>query len=207
MSQLLQALQQDKYLTPPGVTIPAEYVQVVPEYAQLAEILHQYNRKIHRVAPDGNCLFRALAHQAFGDQMYHAQMRKALVKLISDNMEKYKALYMGRRKLFSEHVNCMFKDGMWGTQLEIQAAADYLGLPIYELMYCSATNSHKWIAFKPRHVLAEEMVPQPHFPFTVDHIELLHNKYHYDSIISGKECKLQTPSLNPVEDTQIMHIT
>ena len=127
---MLQGLQQEfpKYLTPPGVTIPAEYVQVVPEYAQLAEIVHQYNCKIHRVTPDGNCLFRALAHQTFGDQMYHAQMHKSLVKLINDNMEKYKPLYMGRRKPFSEHVNCMLKDGIWGTQLEIQAAADCLDL-------------------------------------------------------------------------------
>ena len=69
MLQLLQGLQQEfpKYLTPSGVTIPSEYIQVTPEYAQLAEIVHQYSRKIHRVTPDGNCLFRELAHQTFGD--------------------------------------------------------------------------------------------------------------------------------------------
>ena len=72
----------------------------------------------------------------------------------------------------------MYKDGIWGTQLEIQAAADCLALPIYELMYNSETSCHKWIAFKPRHTesLLEEIMPQPHFPFTVDHIQLLHNK-------------------------------
>ena len=79
-----------KYLAPPGVSIPTEYVQVFPEYQQMAATVNQYNRTIHRIAPDGNCLFRALAHQAFGDQIYHAQMRKALVTLISDNLERYK---------------------------------------------------------------------------------------------------------------------
>jgi len=80
----------------------------------------------------------------------------------------------------------MYKDGLWGAQLKIKAAADCLVLSINELMYNSATSCHKWIAFKPYHTvsLLEEIMPQPHFPFTVDHIELLYNKYHYDSIVS-----------------------
>ena len=152
---MLQELQQPfpKYLAPPGITIPAEYVQVIPEYTTLTAIVQQYSRKIYRVAPDGNCLFRALSHQAFGDQAYHTQMRKVLVTLISDNMEKYQPFYMGRNT-FTEHISSMSKDGIWGTQLEIQAAADCLGLPIYELMYCSPASSYKWITFKPHHVLS-----------------------------------------------------
>jgi len=54
----------------------------------MAAVVNQYNRTIHRVAPDSNCLFRSLAHQAFGDQIYHAQMRKALVTMISNDLER-----------------------------------------------------------------------------------------------------------------------
>ena len=115
----------------------------------MAEAINKYNRTIHRVAPDGNCLFRALAHQAFGDQTRHTQMRKVLVMFISDNLQRYKFLYMGRRNGFEEHVDMMSKDGIWDTQLEMQAATDCLGVPVYELMYCSATNIHKWTTFKP----------------------------------------------------------
>ena len=186
-------------------------MQVIPAYTQLNDIVQQYSRRIHRVAPDGNCLFRGLSHQAFGDQMYHTQIRKAIVTQISNNLEKYQPFYIGRNP-FHEHVGSMYKDGTWGTQLEIQAAADCFRLPIYELIYNSTTNCHKWIAFKPRHTvsLPEETMPQPHFPFTVDHIELLHNKYHYDSIVSDNFCKLQASllfaSLTPVENTNIIHI-
>jgi len=177
-------------------------MQVIPEYTQLTDIVQKYSRKIHRVAPDGNCLFRTLSHQAFGDQMYHTQMRKALVMLISNNMEKYRPIYIGRNP-FYDHVSSMSKDRIWGTQVEIQAAADYLKLPIYELMYDSVTSRHKWIAFKPRHIesMTEENMPQPHFPFTTDHIELLHNQYHYDSIVSNSYCKLSVPIFNTVDIT------
>ena len=65
--------------------------------------------------------------------------------LISDNLERYKPLYIGRRNGLEEHVNWMSKDRICGTQLEIQAVSDCLGVPVYELMYCSATSSHKWI--------------------------------------------------------------
>ena len=50
-------------------------------------------------------------------------MHKALVIVISDNLEGYKPLYIGRRNGIKEHVDRMSKDGMWGTQLEIQAAS------------------------------------------------------------------------------------
>jgi len=54
-------------------------------------------------------------------------------------------------------------------------------------MYDSATSCHKWIAFKPHHTesLTEEIIPQPHFSFTTNHNELLHNQYFYDSIVSS----------------------
>ena len=72
-------------------------------------------------------------------------------------------------------------------QLEIQAAADCLRLLIYELL--PQMDSHVMYTVS----LRKEIMPQPHFPFTVDHIELLH-KYHYDSIVSDNFCKLQVPS-------------
>ena len=44
----LQELPQPfpKYLAPPGTTIPAEYMQVIPPYTQLNDIVQQYSCKI-----------------------------------------------------------------------------------------------------------------------------------------------------------------
>ena len=74
-------------------------------------IVQKYGRKIHRVTPDGNCLFRALSHQTFGDQMYHIQMRAALVMQISNNLKEYQPFYIGRNP-YHEHVASMYKDGI-----------------------------------------------------------------------------------------------
>ena len=48
-------------------------------------------------------------------------------------------------------------------------------------------------------------MPQSHFLY-IDQSELLHNKHHYDSIVSDNFHKLQLPSLTPVENTEIIHI-
>ena len=111
---MLQGLQQSfpKYLAPPGTTILAEYMQVIPAYTQLNDIVQQYGRKIHHVTLDGSCLFRALSHQAFGDQMYHIQLRAALIMQISNNLKKYQQFYIGRNP-YHEHVASMYKDGVW----------------------------------------------------------------------------------------------
>ena len=105
---MLQGLQQPfpKYLAPPGTAIPAEYMQVMPAYTQLIDIVQQHGCRIHRVTPHGNCLFRALSHQAFGDQI---QMRAALVMQISNNLKKYQPFYIGRN-LYHEHVASMYKE-------------------------------------------------------------------------------------------------
>ena len=140
-------------------------MRVIPAYTQLNDIVQQHGRKIHCVTPDGNCLIRALSHQAFGDQIYHIQMRAALVIQISNNLKKYQPFYIP----YHEHVVSMYKDGVWGTQLELQATADCIRLPIYELIYNSTTGCHKWIVFKPCHflLLPEDIImPQLHFPFT-----------------------------------------
>ena len=50
--------------------------------------------RIHRVTPDGNYPFKALSHQAIADQMYHIQMRVALVMQISNNLKKYQPFYI-----------------------------------------------------------------------------------------------------------------
>ena len=69
-------------------------MQVIPAYTQLNDILQQYGCRIYRVTPDGNCPFKALSHQAFADQMYHIQMRVALVMQISNNLKKYQPFYI-----------------------------------------------------------------------------------------------------------------
>ena len=69
-------------------------------------------------------MFRAISHQTFGVEDKHREVRLALHKTIQINYERYQCLWISNGT-FSEHVENIKSCGVWGTQMELQAASDY----------------------------------------------------------------------------------
>ena len=85
---------------------------------------------IRDVRGDGNCLFRALAFVVTGDEEHHMMIRRGLVAYMrqhKNNAKHYIILeprgnnFLDRN--FENQMREMEKDGTWGTQAEIIAAA------------------------------------------------------------------------------------
>ena len=75
---------------------------------------------------------------------------------------------------------------IWGTDLEIRAAASYLQLPIYVCTQRSQTLEYYWECFEPLTVLTQ---PKEHYfsdiPQTksLGHLEICHReRCHYDVV-------------------------
>ncbi|CAI5463675.1 unnamed protein product [Closterium sp. Yama58-4] len=87
------------------------------------------------MAADGNCLFRAVAHQVLGDAAFHRDLRH----LCLDYMEK-------ERDHFSQFVTESFsayckrkrRDKVHGNNLELQALAELFNRPIH--IFCYSTE-------------------------------------------------------------------
>ena len=95
---------------------------------------------------DGNCLFHALADQICLDSNQAGEVRMAIVNFIADNRDVYRALlplsdiHNGQSQeyplnldefaQFDEYLHLLAKDGIWGGELEIYAAAQYFGISI-----------------------------------------------------------------------------
>ncbi|CAK9104225.1 OVARIAN TUMOR DOMAIN-containing deubiquitinating enzyme 12 (OTU domain-containing protein 12) (Deubiquitinating enzyme OTU12) [Durusdinium trenchii] len=80
---------------------------------------------------DGNCQFRALAHQWFGSEEHHASLRTAVVQQLKDWPERYKVWETAEFD-YEFWVDRMALDGVeWGTGLTLRAAADLLGAEIH----------------------------------------------------------------------------
>ncbi|KAF8086022.1 hypothetical protein N665_0639s0031 [Sinapis alba] len=70
---------------------------------------------------DGNCQFRALADQLFGNPDYHKHVRKHIVK----QLKQQRTLYEGYVPMkYRHYTRKMKKLGEWGDHLTLQAAAD-----------------------------------------------------------------------------------
>ena len=135
---------------------------------------------------DGNCMFRAIAHQLYGLDKQHLQLRLTLQEVIQKNAKHYKPLWIGKDN-FSTHVKQVHLAGVWGTQVELQATSDLLGVPVYVALL-NTKGIYCWNKFKPRKMITEEPVNRmsfPIYPFTVQHLEIGQNnmRNHYDSII------------------------
>lgn len=145
-------------------------------------------------------MFRAIAHQLYGLDQQHSQLRLTLQEVIDKNIKHYEPLWIGK-DTFSTHVNQIKLAGVWGTQVELQATSDLLGVPVYVALL-NSKGIYCWNLFKPRRMDIEDPVNRlsiPIYPFTLNHIEIAQNHMHnhYDSIIPifpGGHA-LQTPTI------------
>ena len=74
------------------------------------------------VAADGNCFFRAIAHQIEGDENEHRKYREMVVEYIMEQRENFEP-FVEYNMNFDEYCNTMKKCGTWAGHMEIQAAS------------------------------------------------------------------------------------
>ena len=60
------------------------------------EFLNYQARKCHNVMGDGNCMFRAIAHQLYGLDQQHSQLCLTLKEAMERNTKHYEPLWIGK---------------------------------------------------------------------------------------------------------------
>lgn len=83
-------------------------------------------------AGDGNCLFRAVAHQVYGDQEYHHIVRDRCMTYIESELYFFQSYIAGD---VHAYVQRMRQHGEWGDHVEIQAMSEIYGRPIHVYAY------------------------------------------------------------------------
>jgi len=92
---------------------------------------HEAGLRIVKIDNDGNCLFRAISFQVYGDVQHHKLVRQKCMDYIHLN-GKYFAAFIDsdRYRSVSDYVKEHRKDKVWGDNLEIQAVAELYDLPV-----------------------------------------------------------------------------
>ncbi|GAB9469156.1 hypothetical protein Gpo141_00006444 [Globisporangium polare] len=80
--------------------------------------------KLFEVEADGNCLFRSIGDQLFGDQHQHVEIRKRIVDLIALKRDDFEP-FMEDEEKFEHYCTRMREDGTWGGNQELYAAAKH----------------------------------------------------------------------------------
>ena len=175
--------------------------------------LSQQQRKRKSIQADGNCLFRALSHLAYGIEDKHATFRESLIKFILNNRPAFEKYIMTGS--FEEHVKAL-SDGAWGTQVELFATASYYQLPVYVCSPHPQTDKYRWLVFQPvdsSDLLFDEKqtLHQPNN----SHVELCHTwGDHFDCVLNLHDAFPLTPphlddaldsSHLPLDENQTLH--
>lgn len=105
-------------------------VSVAEARARLQGVMELYQVKSCPVAADGNCQFRALAHQLYSDEGKHSVVRALVVARLETSPELYADFV---HEDYSQYVKRMALDGEWGDNVTLQAASDALGSEVHIL--------------------------------------------------------------------------
>lgn len=150
--------------------------------------LAKYQRFIDVIAGDGNCFFRAISKELFASEKFHQQLRQILVTFILHNPSLFQALDFTNN--FKKHCNKMLRNGTYATQVELQAMATFLQLPLYVFTKPSPAKDWQWTCFVPQkfapssygYDIRLKNLPLPAPPQY--HIEICHtNLNHYDHVV------------------------
>ncbi|CAM9682714.1 unnamed protein product, partial [Phaeothamnion confervicola] len=89
--------------------------------------LRQRGLEVVEVEPDGNCLFRAVGHQIYGDAERHVEVRRACV----DHMGRHKARFATfvAEEEFRDYLRRVRQPCVWGGGLEIRAREEVCDRP------------------------------------------------------------------------------
>jgi len=172
-----------------------------------AQYLFKLKRGIDPIRGDGNCLFRALSRILCGNEDSHSFVRRTLVTFSEHNkglLQKF-----CHPLPIKEHLNGMKLDRIWGTDLEIHAAASLWQVPIYVCTQNPNDPKYFWVCFKPtdsNKLICPDECRQLQLPPGVFHFELFHAwRCHYDVIIGENgNLPFYSPPMPDIQDIYIV---
>ena len=96
--------------------------------------------KVVHMEDDGNCQFRSLAHELFGDQARHASVRRTVINHLRAHAQSY-SFFVGEEVDWQRYLRRMATPRTWGDELTLRAAADCFGVVVHVV----TTEHENWL--------------------------------------------------------------
>ncbi|KAG5509006.1 hypothetical protein GH5_06231 [Leishmania sp. Ghana 2012 LV757] len=113
---------------------------------RLYQRLNELHLAVHHVQNDGNCQFRAISHQLFGNEDYHDIIRSQIVSYMRSARAQSFDHYFESSVHADAYYDNLAKPGTWGDELSLRAASDCLYVNIHVL---SSEERNCYITYRP----------------------------------------------------------
>ena len=134
--------------------------------------------KIIDINADGNCLFRAVAHQIYYDVEKHIELRRQCVKHLKNHYDRFKVFCCTD---FNSYLDDIALPGVWGDDVEIKALEEILDRII--IIYSSEYDDEELYPLNIN--FDEELLLQDISPIILSY----HGNNHFNSVYK-KDIKL-----------------
>ena len=111
--------------------------------------------KLVNVCGDGNCFFRAIAHQLYGDESQHQKVREEAVQEVIKNSNRYSNFVAGS---FDKYVSNLSTDREWADNAAIQATSNAFRISIEILNDSERIPSYTILPFHEDYVASPQHV-------------------------------------------------
>jgi hypothetical protein len=98
---------------------------------QFTAVLAANGLRVKTMEGDGNCLFRSIADQLYGDASRHVEVRAAVVEYMRTRKDYFKLFLDEDEEDVDEYLDQMSRSGEWGGNHELYAASETFSLAIY----------------------------------------------------------------------------
>jgi len=121
--------------------------QFSDKFAHYLSALQRYGLRVISVPGDGNCLFRAISHQVYGEDIFHNVVRAKCMDYMEADAGFFSQFVVGGLETFPQYLAAKRKLGCWGDDPEIQALCELYERPAEIWAYDSATGARKLRTF------------------------------------------------------------
>lgn len=130
-----------------------------PRFRQYRDALAARGLRIHTVEGDGNCLFRSVSHQLYGDDAHHALVRSRCMDYMESEKEYFEPYVVGDMAAFLRYLAHKRRNGVWGDDPEIQALCELYDRPAEVFAYDAAQGCRTLRTFHENSALARNRPP------------------------------------------------
>eukprot|EP00644_Phytophthora_capsici_P014955 jgi/Phyca11/577359/estExt2_Genewise1.C_PHYCAscaffold_1090016 len=115
--------------------------------------------RIYPIEGDGNCLFRSVSHQVYGDDSHHALVRAACMDYMESEKEYFEPYVVGDMAAFMRYLRHKRRDGVWGDDPELQALCELYDRPAEVFAYDPQQGFRKLRCFHENSGIARSRPP------------------------------------------------
>lgn len=104
--------------------------EVSDKYRRYTSALASQGLSIVRMEGDGNCLFRSVSHQVYGEDRFHGLVRAKCVDYMESDASFFSQFVEGGQESFARYLAAKRLNSCWGDDPEIQAMSEIYQRPI-----------------------------------------------------------------------------